>query len=158
MDLSWLLLVRLVHIVCASIWFGSTVFATFFLAPTIRDAGESGRGFMQAVNARGGVARFVGPIAGLTILSGLLLYWRAGYLGAPFASTSSTLLTLGAALALAGWLYGILANVPLQRKMRAAPPEEARAMQATMMRRGRIVGIVVIAAFVLMVGRNVVSV
>lgn len=157
MGLSWLLLLRAVHVVSAPIWFGSVVFATFFLAPTVQAAGEAGRGFMQAANARGGIGRFMAPIAGLTILSGAILYWRAGYLASPLASTSSILLTLGAALALGGWLFGLVANVPLQRRMQGASPGERGQLQATIMRRGRMVGTIVLAAFALMVGRNVVS-
>lgn len=157
MDVSWLLLLRAVHVICASVWFGSTVFATFFLAPTLRSSGDAGRGFMQAAQTRGGIARFVGPIAGLAILSGIVLYWRSGYFDGPFATTASTLLTLGGLLAIGGWLFGILSSLPAQRRMKTATPEEARVLTATVQQRGRYVGIVVMVAFVLMVGRGVVS-
>jgi hypothetical protein len=157
MDVSWYLLVRAIHLISASIWFGSIVFSTLVLVPTVRSAGEPGRGFMGALQARGGIARFIGPVAGITLLSGAVVYWRAGYLQAPFETTSSTLLTLGALLATVAWFYGMVANVALQRKTRFASPEEARALQASHVRRGRIGSSVIIAAFLMMVGRGIVN-
>lgn len=163
MEISWIGLLRAVHLSAGAVWFGVVLFSTTFLGPVIRDSGESARGFMAAVERRGGFGKFMGPVGILAILSGLLLYWRMGYLDAPFRTTSSTLLTLGGLLALGAWSYGTVVMLPLQRRVATlakkgdVPIADLQAMQARFQSRSAIMGYMILAAFALMVLRGVVS-
>lgn len=139
MDIVWLALLRLVHVTAASIWFGTVVFGAFFLGPSVQAAGEHGRGFMAAVEERGGVGRFMGPIALAALASGIALYALAGYVRAPFATPATTLLTLGGLLAIAAWIVGVIANA-----RRWIPGR-------------KLVGVGVVGAFLLMAGRFVLA-
>lgn len=153
MDISWIALLRALHVAGGAIWFGTVIFGHFFLAPTMQTAGPSGAGFAAAMAKRGGIGRFMGPIAGTTILTGLIVYWQLGYLRAPFASPSATLLTTGGILALIAMGFGTFAVGPLQKRM-AERPDPAIAAKAAA--RGKLFGALIVGAFALMVLRSAV--
>ena len=73
------LIVRVIHVISASIWIGAAFFAAWFLMPAIRDTGPDGGTVMMAVQKRGWVAA-VPIIATLTVVSGFWLY--RPYMGA----------------------------------------------------------------------------
>lgn len=169
MDVSWIMLLRTLHVAAAAVWFGAVIFGMFFLQPTLKAAGEGAKGFMGAVQKRGGFGRFMGPAAIVTLASGAFLYWATDVYLAPFGSIASSLLTIGAAIAILGWGFGMVVGTPIQKKLAALgaaigpggpTPEQAtemRTLQASMMRWGPVVGITVILAFFLMVGRFIVT-
>src|SRR5205085_5066189 len=59
----------------AAIWLGATVFMSYVLMPTIESAGPAGGQIMIGLNRRGMVA-FFASTAGMTVLTGIYLYWR----------------------------------------------------------------------------------
>jgi len=69
------LVLRVLHVLLAAIWVGMAVFLSFFMMPAIGEAGPAGGPVMAAL-ARRGVDRVIGAIAGLTIVSGIYLYWH----------------------------------------------------------------------------------
>lgn len=153
MEFSLVALLRAIHVAGGAIWFGTVIFSHFFLAPTMREAGPAAKGFMDAMGKRGGVGRFMGPIALTTVLTGLVVYWELGYLRAPFATVNATLLTLGGVLALAAMAFGTFAVAPLQKRMATQPDPSLAAKAAT---RGKAFGGLIVLAFALMVLRGVV--
>jgi uncharacterized membrane protein len=95
------LIVRVIHVVSASIWIGAAFFAAWFLMPAIRDTGPDGGKVMMAVQKRGWVAA-VPIIATLTVLSGFWLY-RA-YMGAE--GNAAMILGAGGVVALLAYVCG----------------------------------------------------
>jgi hypothetical protein len=69
------LTVRVLHVFVGATWLGVAVFASFFVMPAIKDSGPEGGKVMAALAKRGLVA-FIPSIAGLTVLSGIYLYWH----------------------------------------------------------------------------------
>ena len=66
---------RVVHVLVAAVWLGSAAFMTFVLMPAIGTAGPAGGQVMVALN-RKGIAPFFASVSGLTIVTGIYLYWR----------------------------------------------------------------------------------
>jgi len=95
---------RAAHILFAAAWLGAAAFVTLYLAPAMRALGPSGDRMVQALHQRG-MPRFMGATAGLTVLSGLCLFWFVG-------RGAGMVLSLGAA---AGLLAAILGGAVIGR-------------------------------------------
>lgn len=74
MTASLLLAVRALHILLAALWVGAIFLMTAFVIPAVRDLGAAGGSFMVSLGRRG-IHVFMASTAGLTVLSGLWLYW-----------------------------------------------------------------------------------
>jgi len=66
--------IRALHILVAAAWFGAAAFLTLYLMPAVRQLGPQGGPVMVALMQRR-FPVFMAASAGLTILSGLWLYW-----------------------------------------------------------------------------------
>ena len=66
---------RVLHVLLAAIWIGSTVFLTFFVMPLIEQSGAAGGQMMVALN-RKGLSAFFGALGGTTVVTGIYLFWR----------------------------------------------------------------------------------
>src|SRR5262245_6034222 len=77
MDTSSLifLIIRPLHVLLAAIWIGSGAFMAFMLMPTIEAAGPSGGAIMVGMS-RKGLVPFFAAISGITVLTGIYLFWR----------------------------------------------------------------------------------
>jgi uncharacterized membrane protein len=95
------LIIRVVHVISASIWIGAAFFAGWFLMPAIRDTGPDGGKVMMAVQKRGWVAA-VPIIATLTVLTGFWLY--RPYMGAE--GNAAMILGYGGVVALIAYICG----------------------------------------------------
>ena len=98
---------RALHILVAALWLGAAALLTLIIFPAIRSAGASG-GTLLAEAVRRGLPKFMASVAGLTVLSGLVLYWQwSGAVGAAgMHSTGGILLMLGAAAGLGAAIIG----------------------------------------------------
>jgi len=107
--------VRVLHILFAASWFGAATFLTLYLLPVARQLGAAGGATMTALTGRG-FHRFMAANAGLTVLSGLWLYWTltAGFAGPAMASTSGMVFGLGG---LAGLLAAVLGGAVIGRNL-----------------------------------------
>ncbi len=73
-----MIILRLVHIGLGVFWAGAMFFFVIFLEPSVRAAGPDGARVMQGLQQRHYL--IVLPVlAGLTILSGIALYWRVSF-------------------------------------------------------------------------------
>ncbi len=99
------LILRVLHVILASVWFGGVVVMFFFVIPAIKEARAGGGAVMAAVQRRN-YPVVMQAIAGLTVLSGLYLYWHftAGF--DPVVSASREARVFGG-----GGVAGILALV-----------------------------------------------
>ena len=71
-----LIAMRIIHVGGAMMWFGGAIVSSFFLQPTVEALGTSGHPFMEHLMNRRKMGIFFPIVAGLTILSGAVLYWR----------------------------------------------------------------------------------
>jgi hypothetical protein len=69
------LTVRVLHILLGATWLGMAAFVVMFLIPAVRDAGPDGGKVMLGIGRRK-LPAFIASISGLTVLTGLWLYWR----------------------------------------------------------------------------------
>ncbi|GAB4559765.1 MAG: hypothetical protein Kow0047_05890 [Anaerolineae bacterium] len=101
--MNFITLLRLAHILSAIFWVGTTLFMLFFLEPVIKRAGQAGAQIMQML-ATTRFPQVIGLSGIITVLAGLVMYWRMyGFYPATMLGPKLPL-TLGA---LAGFLAAI---------------------------------------------------
>ncbi len=66
--------IRVLHVLLAAAWLGATVFVSLLLMPALNAAGPSGGQIMIGLNKR--IVPFFASLSGLTVLTGIYLYWR----------------------------------------------------------------------------------
>lgn len=140
---EFVVFLRLVHVMLGVFWAGTIFFLVLFLGPSVRAVGPEGARVMQALQQRH-FMNVMPVVAGLTILSGLILYWRSsgGFVGAWITSPFGLSLTIGGVasiLALAIGVSGMRASTlragRLGQALASTPAgEEREAMQAEIQR------------------------
>ncbi len=107
MDLLVIVL-RLLHVVVGALWIGFAVFTAFMLAPALQDAGAGGAGVMAALQRRG-MPQVVGAFAGITLLTGIWLFWRVsnGFSPTFMGSHMGIALSVGGLAAIVGYAIGM---------------------------------------------------
>ena len=103
MDLTMVIL-RLIHIFSAVVWAGYAFAAQLFIGPALQPMGPEGGKIMGMIAGSKNFKRIIPSVAGLTVLSGLILYYRL--FGARPNMGSAPVLALSI-----GGLAGILAMV-----------------------------------------------
>ena len=166
-----LLILRLVHIGLGVFWVGTMIFNAFFLMPSMLEAGPDGMKVAAGL-ARRRFLDILPPVAGLTILSGVWLYWIASVGFQPAYMRSSVGMTygIGALAAVIAFVLGIAIMRPsmlkaaaLSQAAGAAAPEDraAKLAQAAALRvRGAetakfVAVLLIIAVAAMAVGRYV---
>jgi uncharacterized membrane protein len=106
----WLILLRIVHIGAAMVWFGGAIIGGFFLQPAARELGSAGQPFMHEVMNRRRMGVFFPIVAALTILAGAALYWiDSGGLSVAWITTPTGIgFTVGAIAAIATFAGGLV--------------------------------------------------
>lgn len=131
MDIG-MIVFRLVHIFSGVFWVGSLLVLTGFLQPAAAAAGPEGGHFMQRLYNRTRFAPVQGLAGALTVLSGLVMYWRdsAGLQLSWITSGTGLVLTTGALAGIvAGVVGGAMAGPPGRRL--AALAQQVQAGGAT---------------------------
>jgi hypothetical protein len=106
--IALVLLLRLLHIVCAVLWVGGAALATLFLLPAVGLAGPAGGQFMQTLVNRTKMTQFIPAMGGIAVLSGIALFWRdmtvsgGSFGGSPMGIT----LSIGGLFGLVGLIIG----------------------------------------------------
>ena len=145
MNPALLLLLRLVHVVGGALWVGMALYTTFFLLPSIEDAGPDGAKVMGALQRRG-ILTVLPALALLTLLSGAWLYWRAsGGLASQFLQSGAGItFGLGGLASLASYAIGIAVLRPsmmhaakLMSEIGPAMPDGERRLRLEEARRHR---------------------
>jgi hypothetical protein len=111
MDIQFFSVLRALHILVAALWVGAGALLALVVMPAIRESGAAG-GTVMAAAVRRGLVPFMASTGGLTIVSGLLLYflWSSGTMS--LHSRGGLVLMLGA---LAGIIAAILGGAVLGR-------------------------------------------
>ncbi len=98
-----LVLLRLIHIVAAFVWFGVGFTQTFIISPAVAASGVNGMRFALKMN-ESRLAQMIFPAAaGITMLAGILLY-IVGNATSHFSQTGNMVLGIGA-------VFGIIAGI-----------------------------------------------
>jgi uncharacterized membrane protein len=120
-DRLLMLTLRLIHILGGIFWVGATLVLAGFLLPTLRAVGPDGGRFMQHVMQQRRLQVYLGVAMGLTILSGLGMYWRLSVLshGALANSRMGVALGVGALSAIVAAVVGAVVSQPAGRKLGA---------------------------------------
>ena len=140
---TYMVVLRVVHILAGVFWVGAALTTLLFIQPTARELGPAAGPFMMHLAGRKRLIDYVLSAAGLTVLAGLLMYWRVtGGLDLDvIGSAYGISLTIGAlcaiaALAIGGSIVrpGIMATLAIGREVAASggppTPEQAAQMQA----------------------------
>jgi hypothetical protein len=140
---TYMVVLRIVHILAGVFWVGAAFTVILFIQPTAREVGPAAGPFMSHLAGSKRLVDFVLGAAGLTVLAGLLMYWRVSdgldpdWIGsAPGISLTVGALCAIAALAIGGSIVrpGIMATLAIGREVAASgggpTPEQAAQMQA----------------------------
>ena len=153
--------IRLFHVLFASLWFGAGVYQVAVIGRGLMAAGPAAGGFVSALMRNGGIGRFFAINGVLTILLGGALYGELMSSNAiETFSGQGLFLTLGAIVAVLALLHGIAVNMPAERRLMAlvrsmnGPPskEQAAQMGALGQRLGKagVVGVAMVATAMLL--------
>lgn len=147
-------LLRLGHILFASLWFGGAAYQVLVVGATLRQAGPAASGFMQTLAARGGIGKYFAITGGLAILFGAGIYGVRMSEGAYETFSGPGLwLTLGAIVAVGAYLHGLIVNMPTERRwlafMRGLKGPPTKGQQAQLMEFGMKLGKAGVLSFVM---------
>jgi hypothetical protein len=99
------LVLRVIHVLLAALWLGSVALMVLFVLPASKEMGAAAAPMMGAIGRRG-VNRFMGALGGVTVLTGIYLYWRFTGGFAPELSATRAAMVFGT-----GGIAGILAVI-----------------------------------------------
>jgi hypothetical protein len=99
------LVLRVAHVLLAALWLGSVALTVLFVLPASREMGAASLPMMRAI-ARRGLNGFMGALGGVTVLTGIYLYWRFTGGFSPELSASRGAMVFGT-----GGIAGILAVI-----------------------------------------------
>ena len=100
-----LVLLRLIHIVAAVIWFGAGFSEAFVVMPAVAASGTTGKRFFVAMSQNRFYQMLFPVVALLTVLAGILLY-LVGNSASHFSSTGNAVLGIGAVAGILAVLHG----------------------------------------------------
>lgn len=107
--MDWYVVVlRLLHIPSGVLWAGGSLAFVWFVGPAVGAIGPEGGKLIRQLVLRTRWVRVITTAAGLTVLSGLLLYWRAsGHLRVEWIKTGTgVMFTIGAIAGLVAGYFG----------------------------------------------------
>jgi hypothetical protein len=160
----YMVVLRIVHIVAGVFWVGAAFTTILFLQPTAREVGPAAGPFMAHLAGKKRLIEAVLSAAALTILAGLLMYWRvSGGLDPDWIGTAPGLtLTVGAVCGIAAFALGLSVVRPTIRETLAIgreiaasgggppSPDQGARLQA-LQRRSKDVGRVIVPLLVVAV-------
>lgn len=150
MDVFWLLLLRLIHVVGGVVWVGAIVTLAWFVLPTQRLEGADGGRFVSRMMTERRLSPYLISLAFATLLSGFALYGRAvmSTNGQWAASRPAMVYGFGAITTVIAMIVGISMGAVSEKKMaaigqrlraerREPTPDEAARLEALRARAGR---------------------
>lgn len=120
MDTTMVVL-RVIHILSGVLWVGATFFLVWLLQPAVAAAGPEGGRFMQRLTSQRRFQVGMGVAAGLTVLSGLMLYGRdsAGFQRAWITTGTGLTLTVGGLASILAIVIGSVVQRPAVTRLQA---------------------------------------
>jgi uncharacterized membrane protein len=126
-----LLVLRVVHILGAILWAGTSLFVAFFLLPAMGMAGPAAAPLMGALVKRK-LFTIIPAVAVITMLAGLRMMWlnSTGFSASYFAATGGRTYVAGAVLALAAFTLFMIVNHPAIGRMMQLGQQVAQASES----------------------------
>ena len=162
--MDWYMVVlRIVHVLAGVFWVGAAFVTILFLQPTAREIGPAAGPFMAHLAGKKRLVDWVLRAAGLTVLAGLLMYWRvtSGLEWDLITSAYGISLTIGALCAIAAFSLGlsivrptIMATLAIGREVAESggpPTPDQQAQLQALSKRGKDVGTVIVPLLVVAV-------
>jgi uncharacterized membrane protein len=113
----FVILFRIIHIGAAIAWAGGAVLFFFYLEPTMNKLGPDAEKFVDELINRRKLPQFFAIASTITVLGGLVLYYKdAGGLSI-WTSTSGLVYTVGAIAGILAWLGGGIFLAPGIKKL-----------------------------------------
>lgn len=127
-----IIVLRLVHIVCGTVWAGSAVFSTVLLVPTLAKLGPAGAPVMAGLRERG-LFLIMPTMALLTILSGTRLMGivSGGFDASWFNSVRGSTYAWSGLAAIVAFVLSLAVSGPLGARIAGLGGELAGATDAT---------------------------
>ena len=115
----YIILLRIIHIGSAILWFGGAVFYSAFVGPAVGRMGPQGSRFFGLLVRQGKAVVFFVVVSTTTVIAGGFLYWRdsGGFDPDWMRSDFGTGLTVGAVAGLISWLLVLLVLAPTSYKL-----------------------------------------
>ncbi len=112
---------RLIHIFSATFWAGAAMFMVFFLYPTVKVSGDTGKNFLKSMVQTSNLPMWMSVSSLLAILSGLALFdiMSGGFSSAFFKTNYGITLAAGSTLAIVAFLHGFIKIRPCGNRMGA---------------------------------------
>jgi uncharacterized membrane protein len=119
MNIYIILLLRIIHIFAGVLWVGSAIFYLFLVQPAVKSIGSDGHKFMNSLFTRQRYPMYMGIIATLTIVSGILLFpGTSGNFNLGWIKSGPGLgFTLGSLAGIAVYFVGFLMVKPRAQRM-----------------------------------------
>ena len=126
--MDWYVIVlRVIHIAAGVFWVGAAFVLFLFIQPSVRATGPAGQEFMGHLTTRKNLPLVVLLSGVVTVLAGLLLYWRAsgGFDTAWISSGPGISFTVGGVAAIVTLALGLAVTKPSIDRMGALGQEIA---------------------------------
>lgn len=109
MELVYLMVLRMVHVVASVFWAGGSFIFFLFIEPTGKALAPSGMAFIQHMAGKGRFSVFMSVSSILTVLSGALLFWvnASGQWRAWMGTGPGLLFTIGSVAGLIVFCVGM---------------------------------------------------
>jgi uncharacterized membrane protein len=122
MDL-FMIVFRLIHIVAAIVWVGGTVLFFFYIEPTINKLGPDAEKFVDEFVNKRKVPVYFAAASTITVVGGLILYYRDAGGFQLWTSGVGPVFTIGAVAGIIAWLGGGILVSPAVKKVAAIGAE-----------------------------------
>lgn len=131
---------RVVHILAGVFWVGTAIFFFFFIEPSVKELGNTGEKFMGHLVQKKKMPIVITATTALTVLAGILLYWRGsdGFDLEWITSATGLGFTVGGVAAILAFAAGLVFIKPAVDRMGAigqeiamagGPPSDAQASE-----------------------------
>jgi uncharacterized membrane protein len=160
---TYMVVLRIVHILAGVFWVGAALTTFLFLQPTAREVGPAAGPFTAHLAGKKKLVDWVLRAAGLTVLAGLLMYWRVtgGLEWDRITTAYGISLTIGALCAIAAFSLGlsvvrptIMSTLAIGREVAASggtpTPEQSAKLQA-LQKRGKDIGQIIVPLLIVAV-------
>ena len=128
MESTWMLILRLIHIIFGVFWAGASFFLVTYIAPTAAATGPEGQKFMQHLTLKTRLSVGLAVAGLLTGLSGIIMYILITDLDVDIMSgTYITVITIGGVFGIVGWFAGYALIARRTNKMKSIAEEIASA-------------------------------
>jgi uncharacterized membrane protein len=123
----YVIILRMIHIAAGIFWVGAAFVLFLFVQPSVKDLGPDGQRFMGHLATRKRLPLVITLSGIVTVLAGLLLYWRAsGGLDADWITSGPGLgFTIGAVAAIVTLALGLSITKPAVDRIGALGQEIA---------------------------------